>query len=100
MYINYAIKDSHKKHKGLNGLISEYYVNCNSESEQKACDIVCDDSDDEIDIPKEALYAHVNTNLAKAVKCRGINSLRRQLINDSTFNIWDSKCSIENYKNT
>ena len=48
-----------------------------------------DSSGDEMDVPQEMLYRHVNHLVANDVKKRGLKSLRKGLLHDNrSFDIW------------
>lgn len=58
-------------------------------SHEKKIEQIDDSSSDEMDVPQEMLYRHVNHTVAKDVKKRGLKSLRKGLLHDNgSFDIW------------
>lgn len=56
---------------------------------KKKVEQINDSSSDEIDVPQEMLYRHVNHTVAKDVKKRGLKSLRKCLLHDNrSYDIW------------
>lgn len=51
-------------------------------------------SEDEIDMPREEMCSYRNVTLAKNVKCRGLGSLRKNLIETKPIDIWSTEATI------